>query len=119
MNAALLMRALQRCGVQLEADGELLVVDAPAGIVTDELKAVLSEHKAQLISAVQVEQRFLRSERGQDDDGRRFDAKPSGHPGYTCLYDPIHDEWHDFPTKDCYPSIVELAGKRKKEGGAA
>ena len=50
---------------------------------------------------------------------RRFDARPSRYPGYTSLYDPVEDEWHDFPTKDCYPSIVELANKKRRKGGAA
>jgi len=44
----------------------------------------------------------------------RFDARPSRHPGYTSLYDPVEERWHDFPTADCYPSVVSLAGKRRK-----
>jgi hypothetical protein len=25
---------------------------------------------------------------------------------YICLYDRVGDEWHDFPTRDCHPSII-------------
>ena len=35
----------------------------------------------------------------------RFEARPGRHPGYTSFYDPDSDEWYDFPTRDCFPSI--------------
>ena len=65
--------------------------------------------------------KFLsRTEEGAEDrsDDRHFKSRRSKCPGHTSLYNPIHKEWHDFPTKDCFPSIVAEAGKRNK-GGAA
>jgi hypothetical protein len=98
MNALRLYHDLKKRGVMLEADGVSLKVDAPAGALTDEDKAALVEHKAALL-------RFLsraRASQEPEDDGRRFDARPSRHPGYTSLYDPAEGVWHDFPTQDCF-----------------
>lgn len=109
MNALSLYHDLKKRGVVLEADGDNLKVSAPAGVVTEEDRAALIEFKPILI-------RILSRQAAQEpeDDGRRFDARCSKYPGYTSLYDPIHDEWHDFPTKDCFPSIVALADRRKE-----
>jgi hypothetical protein len=119
VNAKLLLDDLRGRGVRIETDGERLLIDAPACVITDELKAALSKHKARVIGVLEFEQRFQRSEREQEDDGRRFDARPSRHPGYTSLYDPIEGEWHDFPTRDCYPSVVDLARSRRRGKGRA
>lgn len=112
MNALLLYHDLKARGVLLEADGDKLLVDAPTGELTDDDKATLVEFKPILL-------KFLSGREEPRDDGRRFDARPSRYPGYTSLYDPIAGEWHDFPTRDCYPSIVELANKKRRKGGAA
>jgi hypothetical protein len=112
VNALVLYHDLKRRGVLLEVDGEKLRVDAPAGELTDEDKAALAAAKSVLL-------KFLSGREETQDDGRRFDARPSRHPGYTSLYDPVHDEWHDFPTKDCFASIVELANSKRRKGGAA
>ncbi len=120
MNAKRLLDDLRGRGVRLEADGESLMVDAPAGVVTDEFKSLLVEHKARVLGILRFEERFTRKAPQHDqDDGRRFNARPSRYPGYTSLYDPTADEWHDFPTRDCYPSIVELANKKRKKGSVA
>ena len=112
MNALKLHHDLKNRGVCLEVVGDGLRVDAPAGVLTNEDRAALLECKPVLLE-------FLsRTQRESEDDGRRFDARPSRHPGYTSLYDPIEGRWHDFPTKDCYPSVVALAGGQR-EGGAA
>jgi hypothetical protein len=119
MNAKRFLDDLRGHGVSIETDGERLLVDAPAGVVTGELRAALSEHKARVIGILKFEQRFQNAHQREQDNGRRFGARPSRHPGYTSLYDPVHGEWHDFPTQDCYPSIVELANKKRRKGGAA
>lgn len=114
MNVLKLHANLQDRGISLEADGDNLKVDAPAGVLTDDDRAALLECKPVLLrflTGMQVRQEPV-------DNGRRFRARPSRHPGFTSLYDPIGDEWHDFPTKDCYPSVISLAGKRRN-GGAA
>jgi hypothetical protein len=121
-----LLEGLRGRGVILEADGERLLVDAPPGVVTDEAREELAEHKGRLLALLRWEKAAGASGTQKDlqvaDDGRRFDARPSRHPGYTSLYDPVEGEWHDFPTRDCYPSVVNLArrrGRREKKGGAA
>lgn len=114
MNTLSLYHDLKKRGVILEVDGEHLKVDAPAGVLTEEDRAGLVECKPVLL-------KFLSHQTTPEleDNGRRFDARPSKYPGYTTLYDPIHNEWHDFPTKDCYPSIVALADRKRRKGGAA
>lgn len=114
MNVLSMYHDLKKRDVQLEADGDNLKVDAPAGVLTDEDRSALAELKPVLL-------RFLagrQARQGPADDGRRFDARPSRHPGYTSLYDPVEGRWHDFPARDCFPSIVALTSKRRK-GGAA
>ncbi len=110
MNALKLHHDLKARGVNLEATDDGLRVDAPTGVLTEGDRAALLECKPVLL-------RFLtgvQSRQEPEDDGRRFDARPSRHPGYTSLYDPVEERWHDFPTADCYPSVVSLAGKRRK-----
>lgn len=114
MNALKLYHDLKGRGIVLGADGDSLKVDAPAGALTDEDRSALLECKPVLL-------RFLAGTQGRqepEDDGQRFDAGPSQLPGYTSLYDPTEGCWHDFPSRDCYPSIVTLASRRRK-GGAA
>ena len=109
MNARSLYHDLKERGVILEAQGEYLKVDAPAGVVTEEDKTALLEFKPILL-------RFLsrNAVRAPEENGRCFEARRSRHPGYTSLYDPVYGEWHDFPTKDCLPSIVAETNRRKK-----
>jgi hypothetical protein len=40
-------------------------------------------------------------------------------PGWVSLHDPTTGEWHDFPARDCFPSIVEEANGKRRKGGAA
>lgn len=114
MNALALYHDLTKRGVILEADGESLKFDAPAGELTEEDRAALVEFKPILL-------KFLfRAGRLEEpkDDGRRFQVRRSRYPGYTRLYDPVEGRWHDFPTKDCLPSIVAEANARRKGASA-
>jgi hypothetical protein len=115
MNALKLYHDLKARGVILEAceAGENLKVDAPAGVLTEEDKTALVEFKPILLKFLSRKATWE-----PEDDGRCFIARRSRHPGYTSLYDPVHDEWHDFPTKDCLPSIVAETSRHRK-GGAA
>jgi hypothetical protein len=49
MNAGALLEDLRRRDVTLEAEGDLLHVDAPTGAITDELRAALVENKGRLL----------------------------------------------------------------------
>jgi hypothetical protein len=40
-------------------------------------------------------------------------------PSWISLHDPTTGEWHDFPTRDCLPSIVEEANGKRRTGRAA
>jgi hypothetical protein len=113
MNALRLHHKLKARGVHLEAAGDALRVDAPAGVLTEDDRAALVECKPALVGYLSRTHK-----EPEDDRRRRFRARPSRHPGYTSLYDPVEDLWHDFPTRDCYPSVVALAGCQR-EGGAA
>jgi hypothetical protein len=54
-----------------------------------------------------------------EEAGRRgFVARRSREPGWISLHDPTTGEWHDFPARDCFPSIVAEARTHRK-GGAA
>jgi hypothetical protein len=109
VNVLLLCHDFKERGVLLQAVGEKLLVDTPVGELTYDDKAALARSKPALL-------KVLSSGEALRDDRPRFDAKPSCYLGYTRLYDPVGGEWHDFPTRDCYPSIVELASKNRGEG---
>lgn len=115
MNALKLHHELKARGVYLEAAGDALNVDAPAGVLTEQDRAALMECKPVLLAFLARQE----DQQGPEDVDRRFDARPSRYPGYTSLYDPVEDRWHDFPTADCYPSIVEMANRDQRKGGAA
>lgn len=115
MNALKLHHDLKARDVHLEVDGVNLKVDAPAGALTEEDRAALLECKPTLLRLLARPQGRQKPEDGE----RRFRARPSRHPGYTSLYDPAEGRWHDFPTADCYPSIVEMANRSRHKGGAA
>jgi hypothetical protein len=128
VNARKLLEDLRGRDVRLEAGGNgRLLVNAPPGVITKEVRETLANHKPRLLALLRWEQigeagkerRGEHTPRAAPDDGRRFDAKPSRHPGYTSLYDPIEGEWHDFPTRDCYPSVVDLARRRRRGKGRA
>jgi TubC N-terminal docking domain len=112
MNALALYHDLKARGVLLQADGGKLHVDAPTGELTNDDKAALVQFKPILL-------RFLAGREEPRNDGRHFKARLSSYPGYTSLYDPVSDEWHDFPTRDCLPSIVEQAKGERRTGRAS
>lgn len=58
MSARALLRELRGLGVILEADGDRLLVDAPAGVVTDGLRATLNQHKPHLLKLLEWERRM-------------------------------------------------------------
>ena len=87
------------------------MLDAPVGSLTD-------EDRTALLGAIPILLEFLADRDEPQDDGRRFDVRPSRHPGYRSLYDLLHGEWHDFPTKDCVPSIVATANGEARCRGA-
>ena len=59
MNAIPLIRELTAAGIRLQARGDRLHIDAPAGAVTPELRQRLTEHKADLLALHAIRRRLL------------------------------------------------------------
>ena len=113
MNAHALLDDLRSQDVHLEAEEGRLLVDAPAGTFTDELRLVLTEHKPSLL-------KVLEWERCKHEEAHRrgFVARWSREPGWISLHDPTTGEWYDFPARDCFPSIVVESRAHRKRGTA-
>ncbi|MDQ3506929.1 MAG: hypothetical protein M3494_02770 [Actinomycetota bacterium] len=110
MNTRMLLKNLRVEGVDLEAKGGRLHVDAPAGVLTDELKASLVESKPALVELLERERTKL------EEAGRRgLLIRYSKAPGYIALHDPLTGEWHDFPESSCLPGVVESAKSANRE----
>src|SRR5215208_3676556 len=59
MNARALLGTLRGLGANLAADGHRLHVDAPAGPITDQMRAALVENKSSLLELLEWERRKL------------------------------------------------------------
>src|SRR5215210_4040649 len=60
MNASLLLEDLQGRGITLAANGDRLIIDAPKGALTDELRQVLAAHKLEILALLGGEPRPTR-----------------------------------------------------------
>ncbi len=114
MNATELLDDVRSRGVSLEADGEQLLVDAPAGVITDETKAALAELKPKLLKLLTWERRKLEEASRR---GLRL-IRWSEYPTWIKLHDPTTGEWHEVRASECLPGIVETADKYRKKGDA-
>jgi TubC N-terminal docking domain len=112
LNALRLYHDLKARGAILEAQGERLKVDAPAGVLTEEHKAALNEFKPKLLKLLSTER-----ERSQELPERESLARWAG-PGLIRIRDPFTGEWHEWPAAECLPGVVAEAD-RLREGGAA
>ena len=110
MNALSLYHDLKAQGVYLAAQGEHLKVDAPAGVVTEEVKSALIEFKPKLL-------KFLSRTEGEPQEGpkRESDARWAG-PGLIKIRDPFTEEWHEWLAAKCLPGVVAEANRRRKGG---
>ena len=108
MNARSLYHDLKARGVNLEAQGEYLKVDAPAGVVTEEDKSALVEFKPTLLKFLSRPQ-----EKPQEGPERETVARWAG-PGLIKIRDPFTQEWHEWPAAKCLPGVVAEANRRKK-----
>lgn len=110
MKGRTLLKHLERLGVELRANGDHLEYEGPEEEITPELLNRLRENKPSLIKLLEWERREQEAHR------RGFVAEWSREPGWISLHDPTMGEWHDFPARDCFPSIVALARGRAGEG---
>jgi len=103
MNAIKLYYDIEQRGVALEADGDILRVDAPAGALTWEDRAALKETKPVLL-------RFL--SRTAEKPTRRSEAHWAG-SGWIRILDPHTNEWHEVRASECLPGILAEASSRR------
>jgi len=109
MNALSLYHNLKARGVNLEASGEHLKIDAPAGVVTEADRAALLEFKPDLL-------KFL-SRAPEEEPLRESKARWAG-PGLIRILDPFTGEWHEWPAAKCLPGVVAEADRRKKRSAS-
>jgi hypothetical protein len=114
VNAQALLEDLRSKDMRLEANGERLVVDAPAGSVSEEVRDMLTEHKPKLLKLLAWEQRKL-----EEASRRGLLGRWSEYPEWIKLHDPLSGEWHEVRASECLPGILETADKYRKRGGAA
>ena len=114
MNALTLYHDLKARGIFLEVDGDRLVVDAPAGELTDGDKATLLECKPILLKFLEWKGRKL-------DKAARLGcvARWSKYPTWIDLHDPLTGESHELKASECLPGVVAEANQHREEGGAA
>ncbi len=114
MNATVLLDDLRAQGVSLEADGDKLRIDAPAGLITDEVRTELAELKPKLVKLLTWERRKL-----EGASRRGLLIRWSEYPDWIKLHDSTTGEWHEVKAAECLPGVVETADKYRKKGGAA
>ena len=106
MSAQALLEELRRRDVVLDAEGDLLHVDAPVGAVTEELRAALVEHKQGLIELLEWERCKL-----AEADRRGLVIRWAEHPVWIKIHDPLSGEWHEVRAEECLPRVVQTADK--------
>jgi TubC N-terminal docking domain len=107
VNALSLYYDLKERRVILEAQGEYLKVDAPAGVVTEEDKSALVEFKPVLLE-------FLSRPEGSPRGPKRKSAVRWAGPGLVRIRDPFTGEWHEWPAAKCLPGFVAEADSNRK-----
>jgi hypothetical protein len=113
VNTHALLEDLRSQDVHLRVDGGRLIVDAPVGTITDEIRTTLAEHKPKLLKLLKWEKQRLK-----EVDRRGLIIRWSEHTGWIKLHDPTDGEWHEVKAEECLPGVVETANKYRKKGGA-
>ena len=112
MNASALLEDLRRRDVTLEAEGDRLHVDAPAGAITDELRAVLVENKGRLLELHSWKRR-----KREKASRRGLAIGWSDYPTWIKLHDPTTGEWHEVRASESLPGVIETASRYRRKGG--
>ncbi|ABG04559.1 hypothetical protein Rxyl_1597 [Rubrobacter xylanophilus DSM 9941] len=115
MNAKLLLDDLRGRGVKIETDGERLLVDAPAGVITEDLRDALIKNKTGLLKLLERERRRL-----EEASMRGLIIRWSEYPTWIKLHDPLTGEWHEVRASECLPGIIRTANRyyRRKDDTA-
>jgi TubC N-terminal docking domain len=109
MSVGALLEDLRRRDVALEAEGDLLHVDAPAGAITDDLRAALVENKGRLLELLAREWSNL-----GDASRRGLVIRWSEYPTWIKPHDPLNGEWHEVKASECLPGVVESANRYRR-----
>ncbi len=113
MSARALLEELRARDVHLRGEGLMLHVDAPAGVVTDELRATLHQNKRNLIRLLESER--LRLEAA---DRRGLLITWAREPGYVSIHDPTTGDWHELDASECPPWVLEDVRRCRRFGEA-
>jgi hypothetical protein len=105
VTASSLYHDLKARGVILEARGDLLKVDAPAGVLTEEDKAALAGAKPELLELLSGPQ--------WEAPERESVACWVG-PGLIKIRDPFTGAWHEWPSVECLPGVLAEADRLRK-----
>ncbi len=103
---------LRRREVMLEAEGDRISVDAPAGVIDERLRKVLTENKPAIIKLLEWERRKLR-----ETDRRGLVIEWARERGWIALHDPTTGEWHEVKASECLPWAVDAANTRVRLQG--
>jgi len=111
MSFRALLEELRRRDVRLETEGVRLHVDAPAGVITGELRDTLIENKPRLL-------KLLGQERCRLEEADRYGLiiRWSEYPNWIDLHDLTTGERHEVRASECLPGIVETAHKNREKG---
>jgi hypothetical protein len=114
VNVLTLYHDLKARGVILQAGSESLLVDAPAGELTDEDKTSLAKFKPVLLKLLTWEGRKL-------EKANRLGcvSRWSKYPTWIELHDPTTGEWHEIRASECLPGVVAEADRHREQGGVA
>jgi hypothetical protein len=113
MSTKALLEELRRKDVRLDADGLILLVDAPDGVDVEDLCITLREHKRTLIRLLEHERRKL-----EEAESRGLVIRFSREPGYLSVHDPTTGDWHELQASSCPPWMLEDAkARRRRRGG--
>jgi hypothetical protein len=102
VNAPSLLQDFRARGVTLEAQGEFLKVDAPAGELTEADKAALIDAKPKLLELLSFP---------QDGAPERESVARWAGPRIIEIRDPFTGVWHRWPASECLPGVVAEADR--------
>jgi hypothetical protein len=119
VSARALLTELRQTDARLEADAEMLYVDAPVGAIIEEQRATLKEHKAALTKLLRWDRE---SEHRKPEEANRRGGliiRWSEYPTWIKLHDPLTGERHEVRAEECLPGLVKAANGHRGRGGAA
>jgi hypothetical protein len=109
MNARDLLRDLRSSGVGVSACDGYIDLDAPRGVLTEELLEAVAQAKPRLLKLLDREQQKL-----EKAERRGLVIKWAKEPGWIALHDPTTGDWHEVLASECPQWILESAKAEKR-----